>query len=367
MGSNRANRHCRHAWFDGTGLAAAAYVILISLMSWSGLAAAREAISPIIDLHVHTAGIGAGASGCFIAPSMRDSYKFRWYLRAFGTNADELQRRGDAIVMRRIAQAIEQSTAVDQAVVLALDGIIDANGALDREATQVYVPNEFVERETARYEQLLFGASVNPHRTDALARLEQAKRGGALLVKWIPALMNIDPADERLIPFYHKLIELDLPLLTHAGQERSFGPLNDALGDPGRLVLPLRLGVTVIAAHIATTGESDGEDNFERLLPMFSQYPTLYTDISSLTQINKLGFLARALRYPAVVERMVYGSDWPLQFFPLVSPWYQLGRAPIATLWQVRRLKNQWDRDVALKRAMGVPEAVFARARQLLN
>ena len=105
---------------------------------------------------------------------------------------------------------------------------------------------------------MLYGASINPNRPDALARLEKAKSNGAVLIKWIPAIMAIDPADPNLTGFYRKLVELDLTLLTHAGQERSFAHADDKLGDPLRLELPLSLGVTVIAAHIATTGENEG-------------------------------------------------------------------------------------------------------------
>lgn len=340
-------------------------------LTLGGIAIAAPPVSAdtksIIDLHVHTAGIGAGGSGCYIAPALRDGYKFSWYLRALGVSRDELERAGDAIVFQRIAEGVAAAASVQKVVVLAMDGVIDEGGALDRAQTQVYVPNDFVRRETDRYENLLFGASVNPYRPDALSRLSSVKEAGAVLVKWIPAIMGIDPSDPRIIPFYEKLVELDLPLLVHVGQERSFGDAWDKLGDPVRLILPLDRGVTVIAAHIATTGKNEGEENFARLLPLFERYANLYTDISSLTQINKLGYLYAALAVPGLSRRMLYGSDWPLQFFPLVSPWYQIGRVSIRQIREVGRLKNRWDRDVALKRAMGVPEDVFARTRTVLK
>lgn len=321
----------------------------------------------IVDIHVHTAGIGAGGSGCYVSPELLDSYKFGWYLRAFGVSREELEVAGDSIVFQRIAKHIERSKSVQKAVVLAMDGVISAAGDLDRGRTQVYVPNNFVRSETDRYENLLFGASVNPYRPDALALLQEVADAGAVLVKWIPAIMAIDPSDRSIIPFYEKLIELKLPLLVHVGQERSFSGAEDELGDPLRLKLALETGVTVIAAHIATTGKNEGEGNFERLLPLFEQYENLYTDISSLTQLNKLGYLYDALQITGLSDRMLYGSDWPLQFFPLVSPWYQIGRVGISDIREVGKLTNQWDRDVALKRAMGVPPDVFARARAVLN
>jgi len=130
----------------------------------------------IVDIHVHTAGIGARGSGCYIAPALRDSYKFRWYLRAFGVSRGELESSGDAIVFQRIAESLEASLSVQQAVVLAMDGVVDEHGALDKSRTQVYVPNDFVQRETDRYETLLFGASVNPYRSDAIDRVDYGDR-----------------------------------------------------------------------------------------------------------------------------------------------------------------------------------------------
>jgi hypothetical protein len=137
---------------------------------------------------------------------------------------------------------IAASAWVDKAVVLAMDGLIDSEGSVDRENTQIYIPNEYVVKDIARYDNLLFGASINPKRRDALQRLEQAKANGAVLVKWIPCIMGIEPDSPSMVPFYRKLIELELPLLTHAGRERSFAHSCDKLCDPQKLVTALELG-----------------------------------------------------------------------------------------------------------------------------
>lgn len=318
-------------------------------------------------MHVHVAGIGAGGSGCYVSPSLRDGYKFRFYLGAFGVTLKELQNAGDGLVIRKLSKAIGASKRISKAVVLALDGVVGADGKLDLDRTQVYVPNEYLTEALVPYGNLLFGASINPYRPDALERLERVKLNGAVLVKWIPSIMDIDPADPAITSFYEKLVELDLPLLTHAGQERSFAEAKDELGDPLRLELPLRLGVTVIAAHIASTGRIAGEENFDRIMPLFDKYPNLYSDISSLTQINKLGYMKRALAQPGLTSRLIYGSDWPLQFFPLVSPWYQIRHLSVGEIKAISGLKNKWDRDVALKVAMGVPPEVFQRSGSLLK
>ena len=324
-------------------------------------------MAEIIDMHVHVAGIGAGDSGIHINEAMQESWRFPVYLRAFGVTREHLEAGGDTVLLEHLNAEIKASVRVSKAVVLAMDGVINEEGKLDRNATQIYVPNEFLARELPRFEHLLFGASVNPYRHDALERLEEVKSQGAVLIKWLPNIMYIDPADPELRAFYETMVELDLPLLTHAGRERAFANARDELGDPARLALPLEIGVRVIAAHVGTDGETDGEANFARILPLFKAFPNLYADISSLTQINKLGHLRQVLAHPELENRLIYGSDWPLQFFPLVSPFYHLGDVPVSQASEIARIDNQWDRDVALKEAMGVPDAVFHRSAEALN
>lgn len=316
----------------------------------------------VIDWHAHVAGLGYGDSGCFINKEMRDNFRFRFFMKWMDVTEEELIASGDQIVVKKLSDKIARSKYVDQAIVLALDGVVDQQTKeLDKANTQFYVPNDYVAKETAKYPNLLFGASINPNRLDSLELLEEVHQQGAVLIKWIPSIMYIDPSDEKLIPFYKRMVELGIPLLTHTGMEKSFPTARDELADPKKLELALNIGVTVIAAHIATTGESEGQDNFERILPMFNEYPNLYADISSLTQINKLGFLAKALKHEGLTERMIYGTDWPLQYFPVVSPWYHINNIGIKNAWNLGEIKNRWDRDVVLKQLYGVPLSVFTR------
>jgi predicted TIM-barrel fold metal-dependent hydrolase len=162
------------------------------------------------------------------------------------------------------------------------------------------------------------------------------------------------------------MAELNLPLLTHTGAEKSFTWANDEFGDPERLRLPLELGVTVIAAHVATTGEHEGERDIDRLARLMTEYPNLYTDISSLTQINKLAYMKEALLRPEFKDRLIYGTDFPLINTSLVSPWYFPLNLTPSQMWRISRIDNPWDRDVALKQALGVPADVFSRSHELL-
>ena len=318
-------------------------------------------------MHCHVAGIGAGGSGCFVSAELRKSWKFGIYLRSFGVSEKELNEKGDRLVPDRISKLLAESRCVSKAVILALDGVIAEDGSLDANRTQVYVPNEFVADAVARHSNLLFGASINPYRKDALERLAWAAKKGAVLIKWIPSIMQIDPADSRLEPFYRRLVELGLPLLTHAGKERSFSASTDEYCDPEKLRLPLSLGVKVIAAHIASTGKYEGEDSTGRLVRMMREYPNLYSDISSLTQLNKRFYLQMALTQPEFSGRLMYGSDFPLINTALVSPWYYFPRLKPGQLYSISRARNPWDADVLLKHDLGTPADIFARSGQVLR
>jgi predicted TIM-barrel fold metal-dependent hydrolase len=320
----------------------------------------------IVDMHCHIAGIGAGGSGCFVSPRLRHNWRFKTYLRSFGVTQKEILTHGDALVGDRISASLAQSKFVNRAVLLALDGVVDADGNLDTNRTEVFVPNEFVAEMSARHTNLLFGASVNPYRHDALTRLEWAKAHGAVLVKWIPPVMEIDPADPKLIPFYKKLAELNLPLLSHTGREKSFSRAAEEFGDPEKLRLPLSLGVTVVAAHIASSQRYHGERGPERLARLMREFPNLYTDISALTQINKPGCLKEALTRPEFSGRLAYGTDFPLINTALVSPWYsfRLSFRQRVAIW---RTKNAWDRDVLMKHDLGVPTETFARSDKMFG
>jgi uncharacterized protein len=125
--------------------------------------------------------------------------------------------------------------------------------------------------------------------------------------------------------------------------------------------------VTVIAAHGATDGTSDGVPNFTRILPLFADFPNLCADISSLTQLNKLGHLNRLLSHRELHGRVLYGTDMPLPCTGIVSPFFFASQLSLRQMVVLQRVRNPWDRDVLLKQALGVPAEVFTATARLLN
>jgi predicted TIM-barrel fold metal-dependent hydrolase len=348
------------------------FVILLLLVWWLGYCGPARLPEPlpsakILDMHCHSAGLGYGGSGCFVSAGLQDSWKFKFYIRSFNVTIKELKEHGDSLIVQKISEKIRKSQYVAGAVILAMDGMIGPNGKLDKENTEIYIPNEFVASEVKKYDNLYFGTSINPYRTDAIERLAMAANDCAVLMKWIPSTMHINPSDEKIIPFYKKLIKYNLPLLCHTGYERTFTWARNEMSDPKRLELPLKLGVTVIAAHIATTGKNEGEENMSRLIPMFDKYPNLYADISSLTQINKLGYLSRVLKKSHILDRLMYGTDYPLTETGICLPLYHAFNLTPKEIVRLQRIKNPWDRDIKLKQALGVPADIFARSAETLQ
>jgi uncharacterized protein len=323
--------------------------------------------STIIDIHCHTAGIGAGGSGCFVSPALRRNWRYRLYLNSFGVTEEEIVAEGDALLIRRLSGTLSGSRLVSAAVLLAMDCVVGDNGEPDTGLTEIHIPNSFAAAQARRFPNLLFGASINPHRRDALERIDEAVADGAVLIKWIPSIQHIDPADARLVPFYRRLAVLGLPLLTHTGEEHSFTRARNELGDPDRLRLPLSEGVKVIAAHAAGNGRNNGELNFERFLRLAAVFPNLYADISALTQLNRPGQLERLLRHTELHDRLLYGSDMPLINSAFTSPWVHAFRLGPARLREVLAEKNPWDRDVALKKELGVTTEIFYNNMKLFG
>jgi predicted TIM-barrel fold metal-dependent hydrolase len=326
-----------------------------------------QTTAPIIDIHCHTAGIGAGGSGCQVSPALRRNIRYRFFLKAFGVTEAELEQQGDHLILERLSARLEKSQHVTAAVILAMDGPLDSSGDLDHHRTEIFIPNDFLARECRKHKNLLFGASVNPHRRDALDRLEQVAAEGAVLLKWLPSIQGVNPSDRSLDPFYRRLQELGLPLLTHTGNEESFTFADNSLADPLHLRRPLEMGVTVIAAHCASNGRNQGQHNLQRLLPLFDEFENLYADISALTQANRLGHLPRILRHTHLHERLLYGSDMPIISTGLTSPWFHAYRVPLGKVRRISALTNPWDQDVELKRALGMPDGMFGNCARVLK
>ena len=284
-----------------------------------------EDIEParLVDYHTHIAGLGNGTNGAFVNPKMRTwrhplhKIKFRIYLSAGAVNDVE---RSDAQIVERLTRLIRNVEGHGRHRLLAFDKNYRRDGTTNLAKT------EFVFDLAAEHPNLFEPViSVSPYRQQALTELERGARRGARIVKWLPNAMGIDPADELCDPFYRKMRELNLVLLSHGGEEKAVEAQEDQrLGNPLLLRRALDHGVKVIIAHCAGLGDNEDLDcenrkrvpNFDLFLRLMSvpRYEgLLFADISAMTQYNRIGRpLTTILQREDLHERLVNGSDYPL-------------------------------------------------------
>ena len=316
-----------------------------------------------IDVHTHLAGVGTQESGCWSSPALRKRLAFRILRRLHGVTEAQLATSFDQDWASRLA-ALVRASEVDHAVALGFDGVYDARGRLDEALSQSIVPAPWVFEACRRHRELLPGPSVNPHRADALERLEECIEGGAVLIKWLPATQRIDPSDPSIEPFYRRMAEARLPLLSHSGgSENTFAQVDARLKDLRLLERPLETGVPVIVAHTAApVTYARDEDQVPLLKEWFARYPQLWADNSGISNLSRFPHLPRFAKDAELTARTVHGSDWPV---PTNAIYYvrELGRRRVLSL---EREKNPIQRDVSIKRALGYPDDVLTRASSIL-
>jgi uncharacterized protein len=262
----------------------------------------------------------------------------------------------------RVLAQLETST-LDYGVLLALDAVHREDGSRDEDASLLVVDNDFVADTAARQAKALFGASVHPYRCDAVDELERLAARGAVLVKWLPSAQNIQADHPRCRPFYEALVRLGLPLLCHTGNEHTLRAFPNTLNDPLRLVPALERGVTVIAAHCGARLYLHERSYVESWVRLARQHERWYGDVSAFGVVTRVPALRRLLADPALAARLVYGSDYPAYPMPLSC----LGWLSLKQARAIRRTPNALGRTVAMLRALGVDEEVFARAGNLLR
>ena len=283
----------------------------------------------LVDHHTHVAGIGASPTGAFVNPKMRTwghpfhHLKFKVYLSAAGVADVE---HADTELIKRLVNLVRHISNHGKHRLLAFDKNYSPDGSPNLEKTEFYVPNEYVFALAEQHPDLFVpNISVNPYRPDALAELEKWALRGARVVKWLPNAMGINPSDPKCDPFYQRMKELGLILLSHGGEEKAVEADEDQkLGNPLLLRRALDHGVKVIVAHCAGLGENEDLDrpdkksthNFDLFMRLMNEkrYEGLvFGEISAMTQFNRIGKpLTTILERADLHERLVNGSDYPL-------------------------------------------------------
>ena len=304
----------------------------------------------LIDCHVHLAALPDSDNGCYISPRLLKSPLFRFLLWKHDLSPAH-PREANRGYLDRLLSELRASRYVQKAVLLGIDGFYDQTGLLNRQHTEFLITNDYVLKTAQAYPDVfLAGPSINPQREDAIEEVHRCADAGAVLVKILPNAQQFDPANPNYKSFYRALAERKLPLLSHVGYEFSLIGKDQSTGDPDRLRLALDEGTTVIAAHACSYGLM----LYEKFLPTFhdfaKRYPHFYGDISALTLPNRFTMLLHLRRHPELHDRLLFGTDYPLSVFHLPA-W---GRVSLGTLRDMARMKNRFDRQVAVCRGLGL-------------
>jgi uncharacterized protein len=294
--------------------------------AWDGLDAAK-----VWDCHAHLLGSGDSGSGIFVNPRMDSLFNPAQYARRlFFLNAGCVHdARGsvDQAYVERMHNLLDGMRPGVKLLLFAFERAHDERGVPDMERTAFHVPDAYA-RDTAKRHAAYFewAASIHPYRRDAVEALQKAKGEGARAMKWLPAAMGIDPASPRCDGFYQAMRKLEMPLISHAGEERAvLGHETHDYGNPLRLRRALDAGVRVVIAHCASLGQDRDLDKgphgpyvesfalFERLMRDPRYESRLYGDISAMTQLNRAGpALERVIENESWHARLLNGSDYPL-------------------------------------------------------
>lgn len=283
----------------------------------------------LMDYHTHMLGLDTSGSGTWVNPLMMTWWaplrRLRFAVYLHGSRVLDL-KRADTQYLERLTGLIRHQPQAGRHQIMAFDYHHNLDGTVNRPKSEFYTPNEYVFALAEKYPQWFVPTmSVHPYRADALEALEKWAARGGVMIKWLPNAMGIDAAAAKLDPYYAKVKELGLTIITHVGLEKAVEAEEDQrFGNPLRFRRPLEQGVRVVMAHCASLGDDEDLDNpgaapqpsfdlFMRLMDEKKYEGLLFGELSAVTLFNRIGKpLSTLLRRTDLHHRFVNGSDYPL-------------------------------------------------------
>ena len=282
----------------------------------------------LVDFHTHVIATGTSVKDAFVNPKMRsginlERFKFLIYASAAGVkNIDN----ADQEYLTRLVRLARATQRQGRYRILSFDKYYMPDGSVDLTKTNMYVPNEYIIELARQYADVFLPViSLHPYRRDALEELDKWASAGVKYIKWLPNAMGMDPANRAIEPFYRKMREHKMILLSHGGEEQAVQAKEDQeLGNPLRLRKPLDMGIRVIIAHAASLGSCADLDNvavkkancfelFLRLMDEAKYRGLLFGEISAMLQFNRMpGPFSTLLKRQDLHPRLINGSDYPL-------------------------------------------------------
>lgn len=314
-------------------------------------------------MHVHIVGNGSGGTGCWVRVTGWHRPLAALMLRQVGLPGSAMTGELDCLYVERLLEQVRGSS-LGAVVILAQDDVHDEQGRVMTGVGSFYVPNDYVLKLARTHKEFLPAVSIHPARPDAMEELERCLTGGAVMMKCLPNCQNFDCSNPKFTKFWERMAEAKLPLLAHTGGEHTLPVVRQEYSDPRRLILPLEIGVTVIAAHSATKSGVTDPEYFHAFVEMTAKFPNLYGDTSAFNVPLRGRHTRQCIRQP-LASRLVHGSDYPV---PVSGLWSWLrGFIGWRDYLAARRNPNILERDYQLKLAMGFGADHFTRIAGLLR
>lgn len=319
-----------------------------------------------LDAHVHLIGDGVCGDDCRIfMGSFARRILARMLLSQAGLAMGVLKTGVDHPFRSRLVEWIRDSS-LNGVVLLAMDWPYHEDGTPLRDKAAFFVPNETVLQMAAEaLADVCFvpAVSIHPARADAMEELERCHAAGAGIVKLLPNVHNVDYSRPQYQPFWRRMAELRMILLSHTGGELALPVINARFAEPLTLRTPLECGVTVIAAHCGTRDLPWQHCGVGDWLSLCREFPHLYGDNSALATPHRAYALRRLLDSP-YHDRIIHGSDFPVPCGPL-GPFLN-GLINANDFRSLRKIRNAFERDAEIKRRIGFDYNTFTRLSRLL-
>jgi len=251
---------------------------------------------------------------------------------------------------------VEDTAALVQASMMQHAVLLASAKPYDGGPTHLYTSNSYVQEKTEKHPELLFGASINPQDPDAILKLEEAVRNGAVLNKILQNALRIDLSDPAYTEFYKKMASYGLPLLVHTGSESAIRDCgDDELGNPKKLERALDIGVKVIFSHCGTP------EFYDEFLKMI-QHENGYGGLSAMGREKRYKFLLELASAKELHDKLVFETDYPLE--PQAELFeHRFGRRAV----QGFNAMNPYDRYISILMALEFPRSVLTRGAEIIR
>ncbi len=343
---------------------------------------AFDGIDParLVDFHTHVVATGTSVKDAFVNSKMRsginlERFKFLIYASAAGVkNIDN----ADQEYLTRLVRLARATKRQGRYRILGFDKHYKPDGSVDLTKTNMYVPNDYVIELARQYADVFLPViSLHPYRRDALEELDKWANAGVKYIKWLPNAMGMDPANRAIEPFYRKMKEHKMILLSHGGEEQAVQAEEDQeLGNPLPTAQTTGHGHP---RHYRSRGQSrqlrrprqrprrqckkaNCFDLFLRLMDEAKYRGLLFGEISAMLQFNRMpGPFSTLLKRQDLHPRLVNGSDYPLPAINALIRTRSLASDGFITSEERSALNEIYDYnpllfDFVLKRTMRHPE-----------